>query len=120
MWTAGASQRGPLVCDTKVWPRNVPFAINLTLGYDDIRDRSKQGRQPPGPQERRDPQEKVGQEGIRPPDAGMGQARRQAEGQWQNKAEGEVNRGYLQAWGSVLVQVHVAGSLGAGVDETGQ
>ena len=49
----------------------------------------------------------------------MGQARRQTEGQWQSKTEGEVNRGYLQAWGSVLVQVHVAGPLGAGVHEQG-
>ena len=47
----------------------------------------------------------------------MGQARRQTEGQWEVKTDGEVNRGYLQAWGSVLVQIHVAGPLGAGVHD---
>ena len=44
----------------------------------------------------------------------MGQAGRQAEGQRQSKTEGEVNRGYLQAWRSLLVQVHVEGRARCG------
>jgi len=79
-----------------------------------IRERLNQRCQPPGPQEG------VGQEGIRPQDAGMGQARRQAQGKRQSKTEGEVNRGYLQARGGLLVQIHVAGLHGAGVLEAGQ
>jgi hypothetical protein len=85
-----------------------------------MREGREQGSKSPGPQERRSPQKEVGQEGIRPQDAGMGQARRQAEGNRQEENEGEVNRGYLQAWGSVLVQIHVAGPVGARVHEAGQ
>src|SRR6266478_1328445 len=55
-----------------------------------MREGREQGSKPPGTQERRDPQEEVGLEGIRPQDAGMGQARRQTEGQWHTKTEGEV------------------------------
>src|SRR6266581_4564678 len=84
------------------WLRKLSFSINLTLGYNSIGERREPGRKPPGPQERPSPQEEVGQEGIRPQDARMGQARRQTEGQRQSRTEGEVNRGYLQAWGSVL------------------
>jgi len=61
---------------TRVWLRDFNRPINLTLGYNATRDRSKQGSKPPGTQERGGPQEKVGQEGICPPNAGMGQARR--------------------------------------------
>jgi hypothetical protein len=49
----------------------------------------------------------------------MGQARRQAEGQWQEENEGEVNRGYLQAWGSLLVQIPVAREVNPRVHEAG-
>ena len=87
---------------------------NLTLGYSLIREGREQGSKPHGTQERRGPQEEVGQEGIRQQDAGMGQARRQTEGQWQSKTEDEVNRGNLQAWGSVLVQVYRAGPVRCG------
>ena len=51
----------------------------------------------------------MGQEGVRSANAGVGQARRQAKGKWQEENEGEVNCGYLQAWGSVLVQVQWQG-----------
>ena len=77
--------------------KEVFILINLKLGYDLIREGREQGSKPHGTQERRGPQEEVGQEGIRPQDAGMGQARRQIEGQWQSKTKGEVNRGNRQA-----------------------
>src|SRR5882724_6355881 len=105
---------------TRVWLKHFNLPINLTLGYNAIRDRSEQGSKPPRPKERRGPQEGVGQEGIRPPDAGMGEAGRQTEGQRQSKTEGEVNRGYLQAWGSLLVQIPVARGVDPRVDKAGK
>ena len=50
------------------------------------RDRREQSGEPDGPEERRGPRQEVGEEGICPPHAGMGQARREAEG----KREEEV------------------------------
>jgi len=40
----------------------------------------------------------MGQEGIRPQYAGMGQARRQTEGQYQKQTEGEVKSWVSQVW----------------------
>ena len=117
--TAAASQRGGLRKGGFL-AKEVFILINLTLGYNLIREGREQGSKPPGPQERQCPHPEVGQEGIRAQDAGMGQARRQAKGKRESKTEGEVNCGYLQAWGSVLVQVYVAGPYGAGVREAGK
>jgi hypothetical protein len=58
-------------------------------------DESEQSRKPLGPQERDGAAREVGQEGIRSPDAGVGQARRQAQGQRQEDKESEVNCEYL-------------------------
>jgi hypothetical protein len=67
-----------------------------------------------GSQECRGPPEEMGQEGIRPPDAGVGQARRQAKGERQEEkeTEREVNCEHLQTWLSLLVQIHVARGAG--------
>ena len=56
-------------------PLSVGLAFNLTIGYNKLHDRSKPRGQSPGPQECAGPNQEVGQEGIRPPDAGVGQAR---------------------------------------------
>jgi integrase len=48
-------------------------------------DESEQSGKPHGPEEREGTTREVGQEGIRPPDAGVGQTRRQAEGKRQER-----------------------------------
>ena len=58
-------------------------------------DKNKQSGEHYGPQEREGTRREVGQEGIRAPDAGVGQARRQAEGKRQEDKESAVNCEYL-------------------------
>jgi len=50
-------------------------------------DKSEQSGERDGPQEREGTTREVGQERVRAPDAGVGQARRQAEGKRQEEIE---------------------------------
>lgn len=68
--------------------------------------------------EREGPSEGVGHGGVQTANAGVGQAGRQAQGNWQEENEGEVNRGHLQARGRLLVQVPMEREVCTRVDET--
>jgi hypothetical protein len=67
--------------------------IILTIGYNKKCETTERSRKLAGTTQCGSPPETVGREAIHPPDAGMGEARRQAQGQRESEGqENEVNK----------------------------